>query len=58
MRTNEDRFEGLLRGWHSIVGVDPEPTLSFYDFVAAVEVYEKYTFEASLERQYEQEIAK
>lgn len=55
---NMDRFEGLLRGWHSIVGLDPEPTLSFYDFVAAVEVYEKYTFEAGLERQYEQEIAK
>lgn len=53
--TNRDRFDGLRRGYQEIVGDNPEPTISFYDFVAGVDAYEKLMAERSLDRQYDHE---
>jgi len=49
------RSRALQAGYDAIVGLDPEPTLSYYDFVEGVKVYEAKLAEQHLERQYEYE---
>ena len=52
------RSRALQAGYDAIVGLDPEPTLSYYDFVEGVKVYETKLAEQHLERQYEYEQAR
>jgi hypothetical protein len=49
---NRDRFDALLEGWHAIIGAEEGPRITFYEFQAGVEAFERVLAERSLDRQY------
>jgi hypothetical protein len=49
---NRDRFDALMEGWHAIIGAEEDPRITFYEFQAGVEAFERVLAERSLDRQY------